>query len=217
MFLMFWKYPFYSVNLSYTANGLPVITNNNSNLYFQFVMSFFLILLTSSMFSQTFDKKSSIYIKSLPLSFWEIILFRLFKLVFCILTIYLPVVYISFRKTNLSILAFMEIFTEYENFPIIDISIPIIHSIIFVIFFVTLIIFLYSILKDKSIVILAFITYLAFEITFLPKIFAGKLSIFYGTFIVSDFYNLFNSITITQISLTFIMLCYIRFKFKKLG
>ena len=215
VFLLFWKNPFYSANLSYEASGLPIISNNSSNLYLQFVVTFFLLLITANMFSQTFEKNSAIYIKSLPLSFFELILFRLVKLVLCILTIYLPVVYICFKRTNLSILDFIDNFAEYANFPLIDINVPIAQSVIFVVFFIVLIMFVYSIIKKKSMLIIAFVTYLAFEITFLPRIFGGKLSFFYGTFGVSDFYNLFNSVTITQIYLTIIMLFYIRATLKR--
>lgn len=215
IFLVFWKYPFYFVDLTYSIDGVPLILQNKNNLYLQFILSFFLTLITVNMFNQTFEKNSMIYIKSLPLSFFEIVIFRLIKLIFVIFIMYIPVVYIIFEKTNQSIVEFKDKFEIYADFPLINLYIPIIHCCIFVIFFIVLVMFLYSIIKNKSSVILLLVSYLAFEITFLPKIFSGNLSVFYTTFVKIDFYTLFNRTFATQIISTLIMLFIMKKTFKK--
>lgn len=74
--------------------------------YFQFVMSFFVIVLTSALFEETCRPKAYTYLRTLPLTVWKMWILRYLRLLLFLYCLTIPAMLVSIRQVNAGIAGF---------------------------------------------------------------------------------------------------------------
>lgn len=202
-FLTMTSYPFYYTSVQW-HQGQPVAVNH-CYIFLQFIVAIFVSVIIAFMFEETFREKPLSFFKSFPIDVNHIILFRMLKLLAAVYVVYLPVVAITFMKANHTIGEYIKLFPQYQNFPEINLWIPLIQCAIAMAFYIIGTMFLQSLLKSKALTIMLILTYCALEATALYHWFSPYI-VFHGSFDTTDYYRFFPPNTILQLLCGAIML-----------
>ena len=98
-----------------TRSG-TVFVGTNLYFYFEFLVSLFVIIISSTMFEETYRQSAMSYIRTLPLNVGQIWIFRYLRLLGILLIIVLPVLLLGIKQVNQGINEFVTIFNlKIEN------------------------------------------------------------------------------------------------------
>lgn len=174
-----------SCKLKYIAslneNAFYISIGTDLLFYFDYIVSFFTIIASSTMFEETYRKPARSYICSLPLSIHELWTWRYFRLLSVVSFITIPALLFGSNQVILGITEFIERFhveVHVQHFPIWQIVIRTIISINFSILITQIFLILF---RNRIIVCAILFSYLIMEAG--PwRQFLREYAWFYGSF-----------------------------------
>ncbi|WP_298020829.1 hypothetical protein [uncultured Dysosmobacter sp.] len=173
------KAPAIITNIGYLGNSICISTD--IYFYSQFILGFFITAITARQFSELLKPSSFEFLKTLPLSLFQLWIKRKACLLGIILAITIPMEFLLVVKVNHGIVAYGSAFA----IDVVNISLPwqasVIRIIISANFFIVLTVFLLTIFKNEIISNCLIYVYLLLEMGPVGS-FWGENSFFYGCF-----------------------------------
>lgn len=166
-------------SLDYRFDGYYV----NSSIYFysQFIFCFFVVVMSSRMFSETVKPSSLAYIKSLPLSVFQLWIKRKASLFLSVMIISIPMAIVLSEQVNRGIADYGELFSLNVSGIRLAWYIPVIRTIVSTHFYIVSTVALLTICKNEIFTDCLIFAYYFLDMGPLRNLW-GRHSIFYGCF-----------------------------------
>lgn len=200
----------YSTSIGITDNRF--FYNNSFYFYYQYLFSIFISEITSTVFLEVCKPTSSMFIRTLHVSAFEVVWKRIFFLYFSIALPYMAMVVYGVYKINQSIFmtTTINVALSGSQAPFINWKIPLIHCLIALGFYIIAILFLLTLFRNKRATMMLVLAYCVMEAGPFPAIF-GKYTLFNGAFTQPDFFTVLPANVVIQIILMLIMIGWISF------
>lgn len=180
--------PFYTDLPCYSQTGHPV-AGGNVYFYLQMLPCVFIVLITTTVFEETFRKSGREYFPVFPAGTGTVILKRFFRLWALVGVLHIPLCLFAVKRINLSIAACMAEYPELMGFPFVSVWPVLVQCLIALGFYIVLGLVLLMLFKDRRLPVILVIIYCFMEYGPLRAP-LGRYAVFYGSVFAPDLYTL---------------------------
>lgn len=200
----------YPYATSIGINDNMIFYNNSFFFFYQYVFSIFISEITSSVFLEICKPVSSMFIKTLHVSAFELVWKRIINLYFTIALPYVAMIVYGVHRINLSIYATAANSAALNGVlvPFVNWRVPLTHCLVGLLFYIIANLSLLTIFRSKRTTMMIVLAYCVMEAGPFPAI-LGKYTLFNGAFTRPDFFSILPANVVIQIILLCLMLGWI--------